>query len=374
MLWLLIVPAVLLSLASLRGEKARKAYVRNALERQPAANPPVTVIVPVKGFEQGLAENLTSLAALDYPDYELIVAARSASDVPKDVVPAVARLVLAGSGDRETGEKINNLLAAIAAARPESEVFAFSDSDGRVQPGWLKALVAALEGERAGAATGYRWHVPEPADFWSLVRSVWNAVIAGEMGPGDNRFAWGGAMAIRRETFYKLHVPVWWKGAVSDDYRLSQAVHAAGLRVVYAPGALAACTGHTGLGELLEWIRRQMMITRFYAPRLWWMALIAHLVYCGAMVAAVLEGSPAALAALALQLVIGMGKSASRVRRARLALPEYQSWFRRHAWAHAALTPLATWLWLYACVAAGVSRTIRWRGYTYRLRRLGDLP
>ena len=44
--------------------------------------PPVTVIVPVKGYDEGLRENLAALAALDYPDYELIVAANWAEDIP----------------------------------------------------------------------------------------------------------------------------------------------------------------------------------------------------------------------------------------------------------------------------------------------------
>ena len=39
---------------------------------------PVTLIVPVKGYDEGLRENLAALAALDYPDYELIVAAHAA--------------------------------------------------------------------------------------------------------------------------------------------------------------------------------------------------------------------------------------------------------------------------------------------------------
>ena len=96
-----------------------------------------------------------------------------------------------------------------------------------------------------GASTGYRWYAPEPPDFWSLMRSVWNAPIGGTLGPGDNRFAWGGAMAIRREVFQSIKVPEVWKNAVSDDYALSAAVHAAGLRIAFAPGAMVVSPDHT---------------------------------------------------------------------------------------------------------------------------------
>jgi GT2 family glycosyltransferase len=252
-------------------------------------------------------------------------------------------------------------------------VFAFADSDGRVPAAWLRALVAALNEEGAGAATGYRWHLPQPVDFWSLLRSVWNAVIAGGMGPGA-RFCWGGAMAVRRETFERLDIPGWWKGAVSDDYRLSEAVRAAGMRIVFAPGAMVAAADHTGGAELLGWITRQMRITRFYAPVLWRLALAAHLVYCGSMVAAgwlAWEGSWMAGLALGWQLGTGMWKGWRRVENARGVMNGYEGWFRRWGWAHVVLVPLGTWLWLYGCAAAGLSDRIRWRGGEHGLKRLG---
>lgn len=336
--------------------------------------PPVTVIVPVKGEDEGLATNLASLAALDYSDYELLVAARCAEDVPAGAVPPLARVVLADAGNPANGEKVNNLLAAVAAARSESEVFAFADSDGRVRADWLRALVAALEEPGTGAATGYRWYAPSRGGFWNLLRSVWNAVIAGGFGPGNERFAWGGAMAIRRDTFYDCGVPAYWKGAVSDDYRLSEAVHKAGLRIAYAPAAAVAATDHTTAVEFLGWTRRQMMITRFYAPRLWWLGLVAHVLYCGGMTASAalaLHGSTAAALALALQLGAGMWKGRNRLAAARAALPDHAACFRRYGWVHIWWTPLATWVWLYSLLASAWGDTIVWRGRRYCLGRMG---
>lgn len=371
MLWVLVGLATLLAVLSLRGEPARAAfYRRSLLAPVPDVLPKVSVIVAVKGREQGLRENLASLARLDYPDYELIVVAHSENDMPREVIPPTAHAVIAGPGDSLTGEKINNLLAAVAAARPSSTVLAFADSDGVVSAGWLKALITALDGPGVGASTGYRWHLPQRAGLWSLLRSVWNAAIAGGMGPGNNRFCWGGATAIRRETFFTANVPGWWKGAISDDYRLSEAIQAAGLEVAFAPGALVASTDCTTATEVLEWTRRQMMITRFYAPRLWGVALFAHVVYCGSMVAAVADGSLVALCLLAIQLGIGYCKGARRLSLARLAMPEHELWFQSHFVVHTLLTPIGTWLWLYSCIASAFSSTITWRGYRLRLRRV----
>ena len=215
--WLLTGPALLLAALSLRGERKRAAYVARRLAGQSKDLPPATVIVPVKGSDEGLRENLEALAALDYPDYELIVTAHSAGDIPAGVLPVRVKVVLAHGTDPAGAEKVQNLMAAVRAARKRSLVLAFADSDGRVGRGWLRALVAPLEEPGVGASTGYRWFLPDPPDFWSLMRGVWDAVAAGTLGPGDCRFAWGGAMAIRKEVFFQARVPEFWQGALTDD-------------------------------------------------------------------------------------------------------------------------------------------------------------
>jgi cellulose synthase/poly-beta-1,6-N-acetylglucosamine synthase-like glycosyltransferase len=372
--WFLVGPALLLAALSLRGERKRAAYVARRLAERPQDLPPATVIVPVKGYDEGLRENLEALAALDYPDYELIVAAYSAGDIPPGVLPARVKVVLAHGTDPVGAEKVQNLMAAVRAARKRTRVLAFADSDGRVGRGWLRALVAPLGEPGVGASTGYRWFLPDPPDFWSLLRGVWDAVAAGTLGPGDCRFAWGGAMAIRKEVFFEARVPDFWQGALSDDYALSRAVHAAGLSIAYAPGALTPCREHTTGGRFFGWIRRQMAITRIYAPRLWWPALIAHIFYCGGMaasVAASIRGNRLAEWALIAQLSPGMLKGLNRATLAKAVLPEYEAWFKRHAWVHAIWVPLGTWVWLVALLSSAFARSIQWRGRRYPLKRGG---
>ena len=371
-LWLAAGPAIALALASLAGERRRAAYVRARLAERPASLPTATVIVPVKGPEPNLRANLAALAAQDYPDYELIVTARTAWDIPGGVLPRWAKVVVGRPDDPETGDKVQNLLAGVKAARKRSEVLAFADSDSLVSPRWLRALAAPLGEAGVGASTGYRWHTPEPAGWWSLLRGGWDAVIGGSLGAGGSRFAWGGSMAIRKETFFEVRVPDFWKGAVSDDYALSAAVRRKDLRIAFAPGALVACAEPAGAGAFFRWTRRQLLITRVYDTRLWWTALVSHAVYCAGMAAgaaALAMGRWEGGAALAAQLIPGMFKGYRRARLARESMPEQEAWFRRHGWAHTWLVPAVTWLWLAALVASAAGRTIEWRGRAYRLRR-----
>ena len=161
---------------------------------EPDYHPPATVIVPVKGVDHDLARNLSSLSNQDYPDYELIIVARSETDdgllAARTVLGAGARTVVAGEPLEGTGEKVSNLIAAVARARPQSEVLVFADSDGQMQSGWLRNLVNGLRDEEIGAATGFRWYFPEEGGFWPLLRSAWDSTIAGRTitwvdSPGD---------------------------------------------------------------------------------------------------------------------------------------------------------------------------------------------
>lgn len=372
--WFFVVPSTLAALFSIRKGKAYLEYVEDSLA-EPRADyaPPATLFLPVKGLDHDLAGNLRSLIEQDYPDYELIVVCRDAADEALRVVgnlgPGV-RVLVAGDPPGDTGEKVHNLLFAVAQARAESEVFVFADSDGRVAPGWMRSLVAPLADGGLGAVTGFRWYFPEAGGFWPLLRSVWDSTIAGNMNVGDKNFAWGGATAIRKATFEKSRVTEFWNGSVSDDYRLSNAVNQAGLGVRFAPGAMAAAEGTCSAREFLNWAVRQLIITRVYRRGLWWAGLVSHVFYCGAMAASLLlaaAGDPLGWGGLVVASAPGMARGASRAAAARMMFPDRQDWFDRFDWAYFWMTPLATWTWLYVFLASALTRRIAWRGNVYQL-------
>jgi ceramide glucosyltransferase len=374
-MWLfaiLITPAVVLAMLSWRGEREKFRYYRERLPDQAQSRflPAVSLIVPVKGHDEGLQENLAALASLDYPNYELIIAARGPADIPAGVVPPGARVVFSEGRPEGAAEKLQNLLAALQAAGKDSEVLAFADSDGRASRGWLRALVAPLAEAGVGASTGYRVYLPEPADFWSCLRSAWNAVIFGTFGAGKIEFVWGGAMALRRETFFRLGVEALWARTASDDYVLTKAVRSAKLQLCFAPGALVVSSDPVGGRDLLSWIQRQLIITRVYAPRLWALSFFATLMYCIAMAVCVVDlgyGHWGGGAVLAFLLAAGMLKGTARAKLAAMALPESRPWLQRHGWLFTWLVPLATWTWLYGHLASAYTNVIEWRGYRYKL-------
>lgn len=384
--WFFVAPAALAALFSIRMGRRYLEYVEAAArglldedlsgEDPPPApyQPPVSLIVPVKGLDHDLAANLRSLAAQEYPDFELIVVCRSASDealrVARLAMEGKARVVLADHPPDDTGEKVHNLQHAVRLARLESEVFVFADSDGQVTSGWLRALVTPLANDTIGATTGFRWYFPEDGGFWPLLRSVWDSTIAGNMNTKDRNFAWGGGMAVRRSTFEEARVAEFWKGAVSDDYRLTAALNEAKLGIRFVPGGMVATTGACSRQEFLDWAKRQLIITKVYRKKLWVAGFVSHVFYCGAMVmslAMAAAGNPLALAGFVVTVIPGMGKGAMRSYAARLMFPERHDWLDRFSWAYFWLVPLATWVWLYTFIASATTRTIEWRGNVYEL-------
>jgi cellulose synthase/poly-beta-1,6-N-acetylglucosamine synthase-like glycosyltransferase len=380
---------LLQSLASLRGGVRYFAFFRQRLDARRALYMPfASVFVPCRGLDQGLRSNLSALFLQHYPSYELVFVSDRSDDAALAVAESLAaefegqtvarvRFVVAGRA-KNSGQKVHNLLAAVAESDASSEVFVFVDTDARARPDWLRSLVAPLADEAVGAATGYRWFLPLSGGFASQLRSVWNASIASALGPDVWRnFCWGGSTAIRRATFERLNVRGRWRGTVSDDYALTRALQNAELPVRFVPACLNASLEDCTFRELIEFTTRQLKITRVYAPHLWRIVLISNLLFVafffgGLALTALLaaDGLQFAwpLALVSIVFLLGIWKSFFRLRAVALALEDQHARLRAGLWAHLLLWPLTAVLFLYNALAAAVSRRIAWRGITYELK------
>ena len=386
MLTLFFILAALLvaqSLIALQDGPRFLMFVRRRLKEKPGdCAPPATLICPCKGLDPELETNLRTLFAQDYPDLEILLVVARADDPARPVCEKLigesrrpAHLVVAGLPTGR-GEKVNNLLAGVAAARPRSEVFVFADSDGRPGPAWVRTLVSFLADEQIGAASTFRWYVPEPS-FLSGLQSAWNAPAVTYMGEWDRNFCWGGGMAIRRTTFFEADVPRYWAGCVSDDLMMTRAVRDAGKRVVFVPECLVATHHSPRWGELLAWTTRQILLTRVYEPRLWWPALGIYVYYCGVflfglgLAAVELVRSPwmsvVLLATLAAIASLGVAKGIYRLQAALLLLPEHAAVLRRTWWSPTLQAVLVPWLMAYNFVLSSFTRRMNWRGINYKL-------
>lgn len=378
-----------LGILSLRGGLSFAAYVRRETARAlPDFTPFVSVIVPCRGLEDGLHQNIAALFAQAYPAYEIVFVTDRADD-PSLMI--IQRLIDTNSSSTQVfpwvvisgeavdcGQKVHNLRAAVLKVEPGSEVLVFVDTDARPGPDWLRNLVAPLHDEGIGAATGYRWFIPVVGGLASHLRSVWNASIASALGErGDKNFCWGGSTAIRKFTFERLNVSKRWRGAVSDDFTLTRVLQEAKLPIHFVPACLVASIGDCSSSELLEFTTRQLKITRTYAAHLWKPLLIGSLLFCaiffGGLVMAIVRAALGLsyvlpLAAVFLIYLLGAAKAYVRFKAVAVPLRSYEGQLSKSFAAHLLLWPFASALYLYNAVVAAFSRRIEWRGITYELK------
>jgi ceramide glucosyltransferase len=377
---LLIVQGLLSLLEGIRF----RAFIHRSL-KEPAGSftPKVAIIAPCKGVDNGLAENLDALFNQDYPDFEIIFAIASKDDAARPVIerakarhPEVAsRLVIASSSNHRS-QKISNLLSALDAVGAQSEALVFVDSDARAHKGWLRALVAPLTDRSVGAATGYRWYLPDRGGLWSALLSAWNGSVATTLGDHNRNFAWGGATAILRDTFERIDIGQRWQGAVSDDYALTRAIGDARMRISFVPRCLMPSREDVSLGELLEFTTRQVIITRVYRPRTWWVGLISNSLFAAGFfggiayaLGRVIGGEAAGLLVvmLATIYVLGSLKGALRMIAAGEGIGSARNCVTGLWWMFCLLWPIVSLVFVYNFVKSATTRRIHWRGVCYEM-------
>jgi ceramide glucosyltransferase len=349
--------------------------------------PRVALICPVKGIEPGLEQNLAALTSFDYPDYEVFFAIASGDDPARKILDRLAssskrkiHIVVAGRPEG-CGEKVNNLRAAVEQAIQGFDVFVFTDSDGRPGRSWLARLVAPLADAKLGAVTTFRWFFRQGHGIWSAVASAWNAPAATYLGEHHNNFCWGGGTAIRRERFEQAGVTEYWRGSVSDDLSLTQALRRAGAPILFAPECLVPTMMDCDAAGLLEFTNRQIIIARIYESRLWALGGVAHLLYCGSVFTGIalyfsdlIAGAPA-IHVLLLAMVppaISMARGVLRLVAVMELLPDWKSKLLADGWIWTLLAAVVPFLSLWNTIVALFTSQIRWRGIRYQLLSPGQ--
>jgi len=368
--------------ALVRGFQWTAMVKRRLVQHQGFYAPRVALICPCKDSEPGLDANLTALASQDYASYEVFFviarfddAARPAIDRAIKGTRAKAHLVVAGKPE-SCGEKVNNLRVAVEQLGPDFDVLVFADSDARPGRQWLAHLVAPLADPRLGAATTFRWTMPDQGGFWSALGAAWDASIVTMLGEHPHNFCWGGGVAIRRVVFDQAHVAANWVGVVSDDWAMTRTLRAANRNIVFVPECLSPTLKDTSAANLLEFTNRQIAITRVYARDVWLAGAAVHVLYCvtflfGLLAMALAWSNAEALFPMALMLfliaVLAAAKGVLRWQAVAELLPGWKQKMVKYAWAWTFLAPLVPFLYAVNFIDSAFRNRIKWRGITYEL-------
>lgn len=257
----------------------RRAFIPVA---PPAGGPRAAVLIAIKGVSSLTARFLDALRFQSYSNYRLIFAVESADD------EAVAQLtqfrhdlaneraveiVVAGiSGER--AQKVHNLLAALRALHTDDRIVVFADADMVPVATWLSQLARPVASGETASSCGYRWQLPVEGDWPSLILAAADLSVATAARSRLWNVCWGGSLAIDRTALDQLDLPRLWARAASDDLTLTRALRARGLRIYAPPFVLVPSPITYGWAGLFDFMRRQYLLVRVYAPRHWLLAAV----------------------------------------------------------------------------------------------------
>ena len=330
--------------------------------------PPVSILKPIRGLDPEAYENFASFCRLDYPDYEIVFCIGDADD---PAMPAVERLirefpqrrirVLYGSGREATNDKVAKLARLVSEAEHEHVVI--SDSDVRVRPDYLRAVVAPLANPKIGAVTCFYL----PVEEHTLVDRLQSVGMMSDFYPGivvawqldGVKFALGPTIATTRERLAGFGGYESIENRPADDLLVGRLIADQGYEVELLRYPVDTVADYQSLSELFHKRLRWIVVMRHMRP---W----GHfgLVFTWGLpwsLAAVVVHPTVAVAAIYLGIYFAM-RSAMTAAVASWGLKQ------RSYWRWMPLIPLWDALAFLIWMASFARHSIRWRGNQYDIR------
>ena len=209
---------------------------------QPASHrwPSVTILKPVCGVEKNQKATLRSACLQDYPDFQVVFSVQNPDDPALPVLLEIQQefgaekvSVAVDNIQAGTNKKINNMLGALHFAR--GDVLVISDSDVRLKPDYLKAIISPLADPGVGGVcTLYKAVL---ADLWfeKMELLTFNAdfipsVIFAHVS-GTSQFCLGASVAIRRSVLEEIGGLKSLADYLVEDYEIGRRIRASGKKM-----------------------------------------------------------------------------------------------------------------------------------------------
>jgi ceramide glucosyltransferase len=252
-------------------------FFRRKSERPGDFFPPVSILKPIRGLDRESYENFASFCRQDYPEFEILFCI---TDERELALPVIRRLIadfparhirlLVGSDPVGASDKVNKLCRMAHEAR--NEILIVSDSDVRVDAGFLAAVAAPFADPAVGGATCLYRGLTDgslPATLEALGNSADFApgvLVAWMFGGGTLDFMLGAVMATTKKTLAEIGGFESLADFFCDDYELGNRIAARHRRVELVRFPADIIYPHESLADAFHHQVRWNLSIRFSRP------------------------------------------------------------------------------------------------------------
>jgi len=337
--------------------------------------PPVTVLKPLKGPGIDLYDNLATFCRLDYPDYQIVFGIEDLRDPALPVVLQMQRdfperdIALSVGFLPGANRKIANLCHMMRHAR--HDLLVMSDSDIRVRPDYLRAMVAPLVDPQADPRIGLttclyrglgRFGLPTVLESLFINTDFMPMVLSAQL-VDRFQYAYGASIAFRREALERIGGFGVLADYLADDYHLGNRIARAGYQLVLLPYTVETVLDSVTLGDVWRHLLRWSRTYRVSRPVSWFFAVVTHAMLWGCLSLLVTRGSALGWAAFAWALGARLVGLVGVLR----LLGEHDT--LRWLWLVPAKDLFNSLMW----AAAFLGNEVRWSGQRLRIRRDGRM-
>jgi ceramide glucosyltransferase len=342
----------------------------------PAAGywPAISVLKPVRGLDPGAYENFASFCRQDYPEFEILF---GLNDLDDPAVAVVEKLIADFPGrsirlvviSERLGAniKVSNLCRLVRDAR--HDLLVITDSDVRVEPGYLREVAAMFRDPGVGGVTAlYRGRdnlqiIAAMDCVGSSAAFCGAALVAREL--EGLKFMMGSTMATTRQRLAEIGGFEAMVDLHSDDYELGRRIAAFGHRIELLPEPVWMAFPSQTLGAYLRHELRWAIGIRNIRPGGHFGMLFTHGLPWAILAACVAPSAAAGAAYLCAYFVLRFAM-AWAVGVWGLRDPV----LRRRIW----LLPVRDFLSFFVWLASFAMNRIEWRGSSFTLEKGRMIP
>ena len=339
--------------------------------RPTLAGPAVSILKPLRGTDPEMYESFRRHCLQDYPEYEIIFGVSDANDPAIQLVeqlkaefPQRAIRLMVCPENLGANTKVSNLAQMVREARHEYLIV--NDSDIRVEPDYLRRVLAPLTDPRVGLVTCLYRGIANSSlgsrlESLGISTDFCAGVLVAQTVEKGIRFGLGSTLAFRRRDLQAIGGFEAFVDYLADDYQIGSRIAALGLKVKLSNVAV-------------ETFLPRYTLRDFVDHQLRWARTVRDSRYWGYVGLGLTFGVPWAL--LVLLFAHGAGwawglLAATLVMRTGVAVVVGKLVLRdRQVMGSLALIPVRDIIALMVWIVSFAGHKVAWRGDRFRVRSL----